>query len=81
MTNFKQFPHFLPFPSPYFGAKFQISLCPSIRSLSKLDESKFRFQNLCLSNVTEEKPQGGRLDPPDIRRVKKQNLTKWDMQR
>ena len=35
-TNFKQFPHFLPSPSPYFGAKFQILLCLSIRSLLKL---------------------------------------------
>ena len=35
-TNFKQFPYFLPSPSPYFGAKFQILLCPPVRSLSKL---------------------------------------------
>ena len=30
-TNFKQFPHFLPSLSPYFGAKFQILLSPSIQ--------------------------------------------------
>ena len=35
-TNFKQFPHVLPFPSPYFGTKSQILLCPTIQSLSKL---------------------------------------------
>ena len=75
MTNFKQFLHFL--PSPYFGTKFQILLRPSIRSLSKLDEPKFRFQNLCLSKVIEEKPFGGvDLTPsPGIRRVKNDTWT------
>ena len=55
-TNFKQFPHFLPSSSPYFGANFQILLCSAIRSLSKLSEPKFRFRNLCLSKVIEGKP-------------------------
>ena len=40
-----------------------------IRSLSKLDEPKFRFQNLCPSKVIEENLGGGRLDPPGIRTV------------
>ena len=58
LTNFKQFPHFLPSPSPYFGAKFQILLCPSIRALSKLDEPKFRFQKIMFIQSYRGKPWG-----------------------
>ena len=50
---------FLPSPSPYFGAKFHILLCPPL-PLSQLHQSKFDHQpkfcflNLCLSKVIEE---------------------------
>ena len=46
------------YPLPILGLSFEFYYAPPppIRSLSKLDEAKFRFQNQCLSKVNEEKP-------------------------
>ena len=38
--------------------------------LLKLDDAKFGVSDLCCSKGIEEKPLGGRLDPPGTRRVK-----------
>ena len=69
LDKFQTVPSFLPTP-PILGLSFKFYYVPYPVTVLKLDEAKFRFQNLRLSKVIKEKPKGGRL-PFGIRRVKK----------
>ena len=46
------------YPLPILGLSFKFYYAPYSVTVSKLDEAKFHFENLCLSKVIKEKPKG-----------------------
>ena len=67
LENFKQFPHFL--PSSYFGAKFQILLCPLSGHYRSYISQNFVFKTYAYPKLSRKNLRGGgRLDPPPLYR-------------
>ena len=69
MTFFQHFPKFAPLPLLNFGVDPKFDHIPYVYII-KVELYKAWCSNLFFSKVIEEKPFGGRLDPPGTGRVK-----------